>query len=437
MPRRGNPDGGENDVLALRKQVQELVSAGRFRTAMDEVLRHLRHDPSNSAVLALAVTITVTSRTEHVGSPEPVTTAQMASALLAPIATGCSACGRVWYSYHEFFRGMQISLLNPAGLQCQDCRYTLCRDCLGPRPSHVPQRVERPCPAPGCRGMLTVPVLATGRHDVVDIDPDDIERVVVVRDGPIAPTMDEALAVVTKFVPLWGDDTSLVGIRRGFPGMMDDALDRDRLASYLVHGMERDGELAPGAWERAEPLFLRATHEDDTDYLVTVVRRPGSTHDPGWHRHIADLMREHVRRMRGKGATTGACWAGIDGDAMIDATATLLHQSFEEARRTHELATSTSAIPGYAIAATVVRTPDLGALPEAFDGRYGGFCMELYNTLCDALGDQDQQNFVHWVMVTDGSMIKLDATVFPADRDEMAILAVDLMSRAEREELGL
>ncbi|HEX6470380.1 MAG TPA: hypothetical protein VF069_14880 [Streptosporangiaceae bacterium] len=431
------PDDWEQ-VPALQERVQEHVSAGRYGTAMEEVLRHLRHDPSSTAAFYLAITIASTSRTELVASPDPLTPAQRASALLAPIMTECSECRSRWCSTHVLLPGLRFAGLDPAGSQCQECRYTRCSDCFPFEPSQItPHIVDSPCPKPGCPGTMTLPVLPTGRHDVMDVEPDDIERVIVVRDGPVTPTMDEALTVVTRFVPLWTDDTPLIGIRRGRPGMMNDRPARDRLAARLVHAMERDGELAPGAWERARPLFIKAGGADDTDYLLTVIKRPAPAHDPAWGRYIADLMREHVRRMAGVVSTAGACWAGLGSEAMVGATAELLHQALGEARRTHRLATRTCAIPGYAIAATVVLTADITAARDTFGGRYGDFCMTLYNAQCAQDGERDRQTFVHWIMSTDDSMIKLDATVFPADGNETAMLAVDLMSPAERAQLGL
>ncbi|MGH3850280.1 MAG: hypothetical protein ACRDRT_11330, partial [Pseudonocardiaceae bacterium] len=131
-------------------------------------------------------------------------------------------------------------------------------------------------------------MLSTGRHDVTPMDPDSIERVIVVREGPITPSMDEALAVVTKFVPLLPDDAPLIRICPGARGMMNEKFTRNRLALSLVQGLERDGVLAPGAWARSRPLSIRAGAADDTDYLVTVVRKPDSTphNQPLVHVHV-------------------------------------------------------------------------------------------------------------------------------------------------------
>ncbi|MGH3720630.1 MAG: hypothetical protein ACRDRI_17645 [Pseudonocardiaceae bacterium] len=82
---------------------------------------------------------------------------------------------------------------------------------------------------------------------------------------------------MTKFVPILPDDAPLIHIGPGARGMMTDEFARNRLAFSLVQDLERDGVLAPGAWKRSRPLFVRAGTADDTDYLITVVRKPGST----------------------------------------------------------------------------------------------------------------------------------------------------------------
>jgi hypothetical protein len=265
----------------LPEQVVGLIKSGKRRTALNEVMRHLRHDPNNPRLLDLALTIVSASRTVNLKAAEPVTEQQWNSAILAPIATECSSCQGMWYSTHGMsaFAGVKLTGTNPVGLQCQDCRYTLCRDCLPSVRPAPDDPLDFASPVSGhCRepshGRLSTPVLPTGRSDVESQDPDSIEAVIVARSGPIPPTMDEALAVVTKFVPLIPDDTALIHIRSSKPGFMDDRPRRDELAAGLIGELEGSGALAPGAWNRATPLFIEPGQAPDTSYLVTVVRKP-------------------------------------------------------------------------------------------------------------------------------------------------------------------
>jgi hypothetical protein len=262
-------------IPVLEERVQKLVEDDRYRSALDEVLRHLRHDPSSTAAMILAVIVFSQTRTESLSTPESesLIDLQTQSALLAPIATECSVCQGVWYSKHTLMRGVNLIITNPRGLQCQGCRYTMCRECLKRGNLLVDSRHQ--CPVPGSQGTLTTPVLPTGRHDVSPVDPDSIERVIVVREGPVAPSTEEALMVVTKFVPLLPDDLPLIRSCSGGRGMNDE-FTRNQMALSLVQDFERDGELAPGAWNRSRRVFVRAGVATDTDYLITVVRKPDS-----------------------------------------------------------------------------------------------------------------------------------------------------------------
>ncbi|MFD5030003.1 DUF6585 family protein [Streptomyces sp. NPDC058405] len=268
-------------IPGLRQRVDELLTGGRRRTALDEVLRYLHHAPDSTDALFLALVVLGQSRTELLESDEPLTDIQRVSALLAPVATECSDCRVLWYSRHTVLdaNGPTLYLGNPIGLQCQNCRYTLCRNCLSKGPQSytvavdAPELPGGPCPSSGCRGQLTTPVLPTGRHGVTPMDPNGIEGVIVARDGFTLPTMDEALVVVTKFLPLIADDAPLIHIRRSVPGMMGDESTRDELAQSLVLKLEGEGVIAAGAWVRSRRMFVLAGDANDTNYLITVVRK--------------------------------------------------------------------------------------------------------------------------------------------------------------------
>ncbi|MFA1551863.1 hypothetical protein [Actinomadura chokoriensis] len=264
----------------LLQRVLTLVEAGRRRTAMDEVLWHLRHpSPDGSVAAQLAGILLSTSRTVNLEAAEPLTHQQRNSALVAHLMTECSACNAEWHSSHSVIPG-EITVTNPAGLQCQDCRYTLCRDCLEWYPpaetSHVDgARVSLShCPTPG-HGKLTTPVLPTGCRGVEPVDPERIEGVIVTRDGPILPTLDDVLPVVTSWFPLIADDAPLIHIRRGDPQLMGDASARDELARSLICSLESEGVLASGAWERSK-RFLASTRGGavDDDHLIVLVQKP-------------------------------------------------------------------------------------------------------------------------------------------------------------------
>ncbi|WP_328901579.1 hypothetical protein OHR86_18085 [Streptomyces sp. NBC_00441] len=294
----------------LRNTVVELLAEGRHRTALDETLRGLRRDPENPDGLFLALSVLAQSRTTRLSSPEPLTETQQWNALLAPITTACSACDSRWYSTHAVLftdNDVQIHPTNPIGLQCQKCRYTLCRDCLkAQRPTSytlsvdAPEAVAASCANSDCGGRgLSAPVLPTGRPDVTPMDPEAIEGVLVVRDGPIRPTTDDALAVVTRFLPLIPDDAPLLHIRRARPGTMSDASGRDGLAQSLLLDLEREGVLAPASWGRSRRMHILAGPGGDADYLIVPVQRshlrvpPAAPHPasrPGTYTYLLQIL---------------------------------------------------------------------------------------------------------------------------------------------------
>jgi tetratricopeptide (TPR) repeat protein len=136
----------------LSDQIDRLRSQGRHRTALDTLLDVLQRDGGSAGVFGLAVGLCVIRSGSD--SAEPVTRQQLSSPYLAPIATECSACQRYWYSAHQVLPDGLMTVANAVGVQCQTCRYSLCRKCMTD---------DRRCPEPDCAGTLGTPVLATGR----------------------------------------------------------------------------------------------------------------------------------------------------------------------------------------------------------------------------------------------------------------------------------
>jgi hypothetical protein len=271
-------------LTSQQNRIISLGQDGRYRTALDEILRGLRQNPDDAFLLKVAVPIAGASRTANLDAAEPATPAQTASALLAAIAAECSSCGTVWYSKHRPDEKGTAIHRPPAGLQCQTCRYTLCRDCLGTTKMSPSDRIDAPVlilgPCPKGHGLLETPVLPTGRSDVIAVRPERIEAVIVTRDGPIPPTMAEALDVVPRFVPLIADDAALIHIRPSKPGAMAERSGREELTLAQVRELEREGVLAPGAAERARCVFAEVSNGAVGKYLVAVVSKATDS-DPG------------------------------------------------------------------------------------------------------------------------------------------------------------
>jgi hypothetical protein len=135
--------------------------------------------------------------------------------------------------------------------------------------------------------------------------------------------------------------------------------------------------------------------------------------------------------------SVGECWSGLGGDEVVTATTELLHQGLLAARRTHDLSTTTCAVAKYAIAATVVFTSNIGEARDRFVDGYLAYFEKLVNRLYHPVRGQNSRSLVHWIMSFDGTRAKLDATVLPADKNETFLFAVDLLTPAERQRLGL
>ncbi|MGH3833223.1 MAG: hypothetical protein ACRDRS_22780, partial [Pseudonocardiaceae bacterium] len=172
---------------------------------------------------------------------------------------------------------------------------------------------------------------------------------------------------------------------------------------------------------------------------ITAVRQPDATSNHDWDSYVAGLMAKHVRRMVSQipETTVGECWSGLGGDEVVTATTEILYQGLLAARRTHDLATTTCAVAKYEVAATVVLTSNIGEARDRFTDGYLAYFEDLINRLHHTVGNQSRRTFVHWIMSFDGTTAKLDATVLPADKTETALFAVDLLTPAERQRLGL
>jgi hypothetical protein len=417
-------------VPELNERIADLIGHGRFRTAMTELLDLLRQDPSNVEATIQAIRVAYTSRTDLVQAKEPLTPDQRSSAILSPIATQCSLCNNFWYSMHVLMEFERFTVAGPRGVQCPICRYTLCQECAAVAPRRGP---ALPCATPGCAGELQLRVLPTGRRGVLSIDPGQTERVIVVRDGPIPPAIGEALSVVTRWIPLVPDDAPFILICRSVPGLMAEVASSQYMAWQLVDMLEKDMMLAPGAWERSTAMRVHGT-EDDTDYLVIIVKLPDKA--PGRAAHaLAGEMTEHLQRVADeKPGQLGPCWAGLNSGSIIGDTAAILLQATEAARELNHLATRMRILSKYIMVTTAIPTLDLQQARSCFENGYLTYIERLSeNFRFPGYG----MNFVHWISCSDGLTTQLHLTFLPADPDDLAMLAQDLLDPAERQNLGL
>lgn len=176
----------------LYGQINKLQSEGRFRTALQVILNILDEKPNDESALRLAVVILGGGRYEHLQAKEPIPLSMRGDTRLDPIYTQCSHCNNSqWVSENwtvvEFALGLTV--MDPIGVQCQECGYVMCRNCFGiqERPYFDLEILSKECP--NCRNdTLGVPVYPTGRTSRQLVHRQrTLSRILIFREGPLVP----------------------------------------------------------------------------------------------------------------------------------------------------------------------------------------------------------------------------------------------------------
>jgi hypothetical protein len=265
----------------LGSRIEQCTSTGRYRTAMDELLQILRHHPADPEALFLCAIVLSASRTKQIVAAEPLGERYTNDRRLDPLCVACRKCETSWFtSVVHFSVGpeTQMYVTNPIGLQCQECGYTLCRDCLRKGPIGFGMDVYlHPCPH--CQGeQLTTPVLPTGREPCqFERRSERITVAVLFREGPIPPdvafmthffecmspdVIEDQPRIIGVPVSPWPSNpaiytiTYLLGLAdRGIidkaaveTAATNDATDREGLHLYLVRLYQRRAARNPGPY---------------------------------------------------------------------------------------------------------------------------------------------------------------------------------------------
>lgn len=229
------------------RRIEELQTAGRYRTAIEEVFKVLDRDPGNQEALFLAANILGTSRTQQITAAEPLSDRYTNDRRLNPIWAICQKCERGWVpssvQLGSVFGAHQMHVMNPVGQQCPKCGYTLCHLCLKENPIGVGYSFySHPCPN-GCGVDLSVPVHPTGRRNVqFGRRPQPVTHVYVFREGPIKPDA----TYLRNFLEARSPDVfeSRPIINAVAVGTWPESLEMYTISYLLASGLDQDAVLA-------------------------------------------------------------------------------------------------------------------------------------------------------------------------------------------------
>jgi hypothetical protein len=242
MPDAFDPDREVIPMPGFGRKIEELQRAGRYRTAIQEILKILDRDPGNQEALFLAAVVLGAPRTQQITAAEPLTDALTYDRRLNPVWAVCQQCERSWVpaTVHlgSTFKG-QLAVMNPVGQQCPNCGYTLCHECLKKIPTGFGMSIySHPCPQ-GCGVNLSVPVHPTGRRNLqFSRSPQRVTHVFIFREGPIQPDTPYVRAFLeTRSPDVFESEPEIYAIA---VGQWPESLDFYVIAFLLARGITQD-----------------------------------------------------------------------------------------------------------------------------------------------------------------------------------------------------
>jgi hypothetical protein len=96
MPDAFDPGREVIPTPGFGRKIEDLQTAGRYRTAIEEILNVLDRDPGNQEALFLAANILGASRTQQLTAVEPLSDRYTNDRRLNPLWAICQKCQRGW-----------------------------------------------------------------------------------------------------------------------------------------------------------------------------------------------------------------------------------------------------------------------------------------------------------------------------------------------------
>lgn len=416
-------------IPGFSEMVQALEEKKRFRSALDEIFKVLDSHPGHPEAMMLAMILLGESRTNRLHAEEPIPEAYLFDTRLDSIYAVCSHCRR-----KEWVPEAIMAVMNPVGLQCYNCGYVVCRDCLQDLPSGIDVSLtSRTCP--NClENALDVPVFPTGRrpHQMTR-DTASIVHVVIFREGPVPPDNEYIQKLLEMVSP---DILGNIGVgvtAFPVPSWSDDI---DRLADAVVMRMEADGKLPPGSIGSIEHAHVQDI--DGIRSLVVKVFNEGITQVVE-HTIDENLLRAHIASLyqaaRDMPGLLHLCDALIRPDVFSFTVSTmekLLPLSIQNNKHQYLSQRFSETIIVISVVPTYLPSQAMAYFP-------GGYLATLITLMQEfGFGNDGSLDFVHWILcmsrISNEQM--LHTSLF-SPHTTTANLAQDLLSVAEKEQAGI
>lgn len=270
--RRYRPSDKFAIVPGLLETIEQLDRKRRYRSAMDRLFAELDRDPDCQHALRLAMLVVGHNRTAQLQAAEPLTPAYMNDRRLDPLFAVCDNCGCQWVPDNLLLAPMaRAVVINPAGMQCPECDYTLCRHCLSEERLSVESAlIARGCPRCG-HGKMGPLVYPTGRapHQMTR-QSGRVSDAFIFREGPIAPDDEAMRALLEAISPeVLENGAALHGVSL-FPWpehVVSQALE-------YVQALTETGKLPPEALQHHESAHL--TDPEGNQVFVIKLIRPAA-----------------------------------------------------------------------------------------------------------------------------------------------------------------
>jgi hypothetical protein len=440
----------------LTEKIQHLIGAGKYRSALDELFAILARNPADPEALTLALIVLSASRTTQIQSAEPLGPRYLYDRRLDPLCAVCSQCGSSWVASNVKFADLKtrLSMMNPVGLQCNNCSFTLCRKCLKSIYFGGGMGVfNRSCPKCATE-TLGVPVYPTGRPPMqLGRRPEHVAALIVFREGPVPPGREyiEELAEARSPDAL-DDKAELIGVPvNPWPDDIESHA-RDKLAVFVGAGrISSAGALDPEAatltdesgtrvhlvkMYQAPPSAPIVPVEDepsiDAEVLrcrIPELRAAADRLHPGVNRLVGRMLVEHLERLAvpsQAGRLAGETWSALFSTEVLDTSREGLLETLRKALLADQHEWAEVDRPEIRLVLSSIPQASAARAQAYFTGGYLAF-VERQRLEASAGG----KGFGHWIVCSDGQNVTIHLSCCPAEAEALMLLAQDLMTAAE------